>query len=197
MTSALAHLLADLPDDPAGRVRLREIPFPAQVELRLDDEDAGAIGAKVGRFLGCALPAPGRASGDGQPHVLWLGPGWYLIVDRTGAEPGLVAGLNDALGGEDGGLYGAAVEMSAARTVLELSGPDARAVLGHGCPLDLHPRVFGPGRCAQTRFARAQVIVHQTGPEVYRLPVRSSQAGYLVHRLLGSMTEYLQAPGLE
>jgi sarcosine oxidase subunit gamma len=175
--SPLAHLAADLPADPAGPVRLREIPFPAQVELRLDDEGASEA---PGRFLG-GLPAPGHATGDAEPYVLWLGPDWYLIVDATGAERRLLVGLPDA------------VEVSAARAVLELSGPDARNVLAHGCPLDLHPRAFGPGRCAQTRLAKAQVIVHQTGPEAYRLLPRRSQAAYLAEWLLSSLTEYLQA----
>ncbi|WP_285698235.1 sarcosine oxidase subunit gamma family protein [Actinomadura sp. NBRC 104412] len=141
MTSAIAHLPAEPPaafTDPASPVRLREIPFPAQVELRLDDGSPDA--SETSRFLVLRLPGAGHAAGDGEPYVLWLGPGWYLVVDREGGETELLAGLPDA------------VVVSAARTVLELSGPSARDVLSHDCPLDLHPRVFGPGRCAQTRL---------------------------------------------
>ncbi|EWM17999.1 sarcosine oxidase, subunit gamma [Kutzneria sp. 744] len=44
----------------------------------------------------------------------------------------------------------------------------------------MHPRAFGPGRCAQTMLARAAVVLHQVdaGP-TYRLLVRPSFAGYL------------------
>ena len=53
-------------------------------------------------------------------------------------------------------------DVSAQRTTLELSAPGARDVLAQGCSLDLHPRAFGPGDCAQTLLARAAVILHQT-----------------------------------
>jgi sarcosine oxidase subunit gamma len=53
-------------------------------------------------------------------------------------------------------------------------------VLAAGCALDLHPRAFGPGRCAQTLLARAAVILEQTsGEPAYRIYVRPSFAGYL------------------
>jgi len=101
---------------------------------RLEAYDGSPDASEAGRFLGLRLPGAGHAAGDGEPYVLWLGPGWYLVVDREGGETELLAGLPDA------------VVVSAARTVLELSGPGARDALSHDCPLDLHPRVFGPGR---------------------------------------------------
>ncbi|WUI02998.1 sarcosine oxidase subunit gamma [Spirillospora sp. NBC_00431] len=154
-----------------GPVRLREIPFPAQVEWRPDDEHA---------LPSTPLPRPGRVTGTGDPYVLWLGPGWYLLIGRAGRAHGLLDGLS-----------GSAVDVSAARTVLELSGPSARAVLAHGCPLDLHPRAFGPGRCARTLLAQTQMILHQTAHDRYRVLVGTSYADYAVRRLLDAMTEYL------
>lgn len=50
-----------------------------------------------------------------------------------------------------------AVDVSAGFAVLELTGPMAPAVLAHGCAIDLHPRVLGPGRAARTMLAKAQV----------------------------------------
>jgi sarcosine oxidase subunit gamma len=47
------------------------------------------------------------------------------------------------------------VDVGANRTTLLVSGPAARAVLERGCTLDLHPRSFTAGHCAQTTFARA------------------------------------------
>ncbi|MFI0479831.1 sarcosine oxidase subunit gamma [Actinomadura sp. 9N215] len=185
--SAIVHLAPGLPDRPGGAVRLREAPLHAQVELRLDDEAADSLSPDVGRLLRCELPRPGHATGRGDLYVLWLGPGWYLVMGRPGGGRGLLTGLEDAL---DTAL-GSAVDVSAARTVLELSGPDARTVLAHGCPLDLHPRAFGPGRCAQTVLAQAQAVLHQTAPDAYSILVRTSYADYLVRWLLDAMTEYL------
>jgi sarcosine oxidase subunit gamma len=162
----------------AEGVRLREEPYPSQIELRLD----GAVEVPF------ALPAAGQVNGSGPRYVLWCGPDWYLVVDspNTNLEAELQAGLH--------GGFATVVDVSAARTVLNLSGPNARAVLEHGCMLDLHPRAFGPGRCAQTNLAKAQVLIHQLGTEEYRVFVRSSFADYLARWLLDAMVEYTGDP---
>jgi sarcosine oxidase subunit gamma len=52
--------------------------------------------------------------------------------------------------------------------------------LAHGCSLDIHPRVFGPGQCAQTLLARVPVIIHQRGDEPsFDIYVQRSLAEYL------------------
>ncbi|MDT7677764.1 MAG: sarcosine oxidase, subunit gamma, partial [Pseudonocardiales bacterium] len=77
----------------------------------------------------------------------------------------------------------------------------AREVLEQGCPLDLHPRVFGPGRCVQTMLARAQVVIWRPASdatdgaedspgETFRLLVRGSFAGYLAAWLTDAAGEY-------
>jgi sarcosine oxidase subunit gamma len=73
-----------------------------------------------------------------------------------------------------------ACDVSDSRVILEIAGPETRAVLAQGVGLDLHPRVFGPGRCAQTVLARVPVILQQIddGPR-YRLFVRASFAPYI------------------
>jgi sarcosine oxidase subunit gamma len=82
-------------------------------------------------------------------------------------------------------------DVSAQRTTLELSAPRARDVLAKGCSLDLHPRAFGPGRCAQTDLGRANVVLHQVdeGP-TYELLVAGSLAAYLAAWLADAMEEY-------
>jgi sarcosine oxidase, subunit gamma len=217
----------------AGSVRLRELPFLTQVEIRVPGASASTSasdlpsgsGSASGSGLGLPLPAPGRASvagdgalagsasvagdgalagsasvagdgalagsasvaGDGPRYLLWLGPDWYLLVDdpepESDREPDRESGLESG------------VDVSAQRTVLELSGPHAAAVLAHGCSLDLHPRSFVPGSCAQTMLAKAQVVLHQTGPLSYRILVRASYADYLVRWLLDAMVEYVSATG--
>jgi sarcosine oxidase, subunit gamma len=119
-------------------------------------------------------PAPGEVAEWGERSVLWLGPTEWLVV---GPGPDLPGG----------------VDVSANRTTIELSGPHARDVLEKGCTLDLHPRAFSTGRCAQTTVARAQVILWQTSDApVYRLMVRGSFAQYLADWLVDAMQEYLR-----
>jgi sarcosine oxidase subunit gamma len=74
---------------------------------------------------------------------------------------------------------------------MELAGPRAREVLMKGCSIDLHPAVFGPGRCARTALARAQVILLPVDQETYWIFVQSSFAAYLAEWLMDAMSEYL------
>jgi sarcosine oxidase subunit gamma len=119
-------------------------------------------------------PAPGTVITWGERSVLWLGPSEWLVVDGSPI---------DLPGG---------VDVSANRTTLELSGPHARDILEKGCTLDLHPRAFTAGRCAQTMVARTQVILWQTtDAPVYHLMVRGSFARYLADWLVDAAHEYL------
>ena len=104
--------------------------------------------------LGFALPGvPNTTTGDGTRTALWLGPDEWLVLGPAGDEAALETLLAEALPRELGSVVG----LSANRTVLELRGPAARDVLAAGCSLDLHPRAFGAGACAQTLLARAPV----------------------------------------
>lgn len=104
--------------------------------------------------------APNTRVGD----VLWLGPDeWLVVGGREEDYPGAAA----------------AVDVSANRVCFELTGDDVEDVLSQGCTLDLHPSAFAPGRCAQTLLAKAQVILHRTDEETFRVFVRPSFAPYL------------------
>jgi sarcosine oxidase, subunit gamma len=158
-------------------VRIRDLGPLTQVGLRADAADAERLADAVG----VALPARPNtvARGDGSRRALWLGPDEWLLVDEPGGGDALVAGAEEAAGVR----WATAVDLSANRVVLELSGPRVRDLLASGCALDLHPRAFGPDRCAQTMLARAQVILERDG-DAFRLFVRPSFARYLAGWLL-------------
>ncbi|HUQ78080.1 MAG TPA: sarcosine oxidase subunit gamma family protein [Patescibacteria group bacterium] len=156
---------------------LHELPFQTQLDLRLDPADAAARAA-VESIIGPLPVEPNTVAGGPVGAVLWLGPDEWLIVARDGAAPGLEARIRSAAAGS----FVAIIDVSANRTILELSCADARAILAGGCSIDLHPRAFGPGRCAQTLIARAGVILWQTAADpapTFRLLVRPSFAAYL------------------
>ncbi|MFC0432856.1 sarcosine oxidase subunit gamma [Kutzneria buriramensis] len=155
-------------------VDLREIALPRQVDLRVDPIAPAAT--RIGELLGTPLPV---VPNTGSEAVLWLGPDEWLVFGASEDQ------LRTALGDTPGSV----VDVSANRVVYELSGPDARDVLEQGCAIDLHPRAFGPGRCAQTMLARANVILHQVdAAPTYRLLVRPSFAGYLTSWLRDAMS---------
>jgi sarcosine oxidase, subunit gamma len=170
-------------------VELRELKRLTKLNLRADPRLAGALGSAAG----CALPlAPNTATRAGDRGVLWLGPDEWLLVAPPGCERGLETTLRSAIGA----LFATVVDVSADRTVFELSGPRAPDVLAKGCSLDLHRRAFVTGQCAQTLLGQAQVIIEQVGDEpAYRLFVRPSLAPYLVAWLEDAMLEFRNPGG--
>ena len=188
--SPLAPLASELHAAGSPDVTLREVPFLAQVNLRIDPADGAALSA-VRATLGFPLPlAPNTVSSSADRRAVWLGPDEWLIVADAGEEAALERGLRSALEGR----FASVVDVSANRTTLELAGPRSRDVLQRGCALDLHPRAFGPGRCAQTVLARAQVVLEQrTAEPVYHALVRPSFAAYLAAWLMDAMAEFAGA----
>ena len=162
--------LADRADelDALGGV---EVPFLAQIDVRCSPEDATRLGFPI---------APNTVTGDMARGVLWLGPDEWLVVGLPGTTADAVAELERALAG----THHAVVDVSENRAVIELRGPDRHELLASGCPLDLDARGgWVPGACAQTLFARAQVVLQELDGAT-RLFVRPSFADYVVDRLL-------------
>ena len=157
-------------------VQISERPFQGHVNLRGDAGDAVFLEAVTGA-LGCSLPlTPNTVSGDADLSVLWLGPDEWLIFTPPDGESAVVTSLEGALGD----TLSSVTDVTGGQTVIRLSGANARNLLAKGCPLDLHPRVFGPGRCAQTLVAKAMVtIYHVDDAPTFDLVIRRSFADYL------------------
>jgi sarcosine oxidase subunit gamma len=187
------HGLADglaAADEAPARVRLSEVPFLTQLTLRMAPSTAAATAA--GFALGAPLPmAPNTTSAAGEVQILWAGPDEWLVIGPSEVRARLRARLEAAIAGE----HATVVDVSAHRTVIEVAGSDARELLMKGCAVDLHPRTFEPGRCAQTTLARAQVVLLARTPEpAYWVLVRASFAEYLAEWLLDASGEYRGAP---
>jgi sarcosine oxidase subunit gamma len=145
-----------------------EVAFLAQVDLRLDPALAPAVPPW--------LPlAPNTWSGAGDREALWLGPDEWLLVGPPGSAPAIVAELEGGLAGR----HRSVVDVSANRAVLDLAGADRAELLAQGCGLDLHPRAWQPGRCAQTLLARVPLLLQERDGAT-RLFVRPSFAAWLV-----------------
>jgi sarcosine oxidase subunit gamma len=188
--SPLAHLAADLSAAGSHAVTLREQPFLAQLDLRLGGDEAAH--AAIAAAIGVPLPTvPGTSGRGAECTALWLGPDEWLLVGAPGTEEQLAGKLGEALRGR----FATVVDVSANRTAIEIAGPRAREVLEKGCSLDLHPRAFEAGRCAQTMLARAQVVLEQTSDEPsYRLFVRASFSAYLAAWLMDATMEFRADP---
>jgi len=160
--SPLAHRAAGL-----AAAGTSEVAFLAQVSLRLD----AALAARSPLDLPLA-PNTWRATAGWE--ALWLGPDEWLVV----APPGEAAAVADALDRALDGLHRSVVDVSANRTVVELAGDGRADLLAEGCGLDLHPRAWRAGRCAQTLLARAPVLLQERDAAT-RVFVRPSFADHV------------------
>ncbi|MGW2638158.1 sarcosine oxidase subunit gamma [Streptomyces sp. NPDC001348] len=191
LRSPLSHVadrLAAATRTSGGAIRLAELPFLTQINVRLDGK--GAAAEAVGLALDLQLPLqPNTTVRAGKLTVLWLGPDEWLLVGPAGSERHLESRIREAAGDE----HVCVTDVSAQRTTLLVTGPHARDLLAHGCALDLHPRVFGSGRCAQTTLGRTQVVLvaRDEPSRGFWVLVRSSFAGYLAEWLLDAATEYV------
>ena len=163
------------PGRSAGVV-ISERPFLGHLNLRGDSSD-GAFADGVERALGLSLPVePNTVSnGDGK-QALWLGPDEWLIVTPPDEQDAVADALVEALSG----VFSSVTDITGGQTLITLSGEHSRDVLAKGCALDLHPRAFGEGQCAQTLVAGVGATLLWAGPEPsFDLIVRRSFAEYL------------------
>jgi sarcosine oxidase subunit gamma len=82
------------------------------------------------------------------------------------------------------------VDISANRTVIEVSGRAARAVLDKGCPADLHPRAFADNTAITTSLARVPVLLWKIDAHTFRVMPRASLAQYVAAWLLDAALEF-------
>src|SRR3954452_22441340 len=173
---AWSEAFASLPDSVGVTVE----PFVATVDVRLGDPAA---------WPAADLPTvPNTWVPTGAGRAVWLGPDEGLLTS-TGEAPGeLEARVRAAVVP----LGGSAADVSAQRITLRLTGERVRDVLARGFSIDLHPRVFGHGKSAQTTLGQAGIVLlalSDAGDD-YLVFVRSSFAGYLADWLLDAALEF-------
>jgi sarcosine oxidase, subunit gamma len=188
--SALAghNLVARGAEAPAdAEVLLGERANCTQINLRGDAADPSFLQAAE-KAVGFALPIePNTTSTNGELTALWLGPSEWLLVGAPSREATVIGRLRAGLVG----LHAAITDVGEARTIILVAGPRARDLLAKGTPLDLHPRVFAMGRCAQTALAKANVILRQVDDRpTFEVYILKSFADYLFTWLERAGAEY-------
>ena len=161
----------------------RELAFLQQVSVRSRAPESLRLPTEPNTWVTLAEPV--------EREALWLGPDEWLVVGRPGSAAGFSHGAWTRFGFDDplaATLEGAdaIVDVSATRAVLELTDDDLherRWLLEQGCSIDLHPRSWRAGMCAQTLLAHVPVLLQERG-DATRISVRPSFAGWLVDWLV-------------
>jgi len=188
--AGFADRFAEASERGAPNLQILEKPLWHQLNLRVARDACALLTSELGL---AAAPEPNTVSSGGRRQLLWLGPDEWLLL-----TPDDIDGLDARLRAAAGDTPISVVDVSAARTIISLSGPTARLVLAHGCGLDLDAAHFAAGTCAQTKLALANIILlapqdqpndFGTSP-LFLILVRSSFARYLASWLLDAATEY-------
>ena len=167
----------DLADARGNAPEIREAPFLGYLNLRGRSSDTAFLAALL-KVLGCEPPVEANTMIESGDHrIYWLGPDEWLIITPTGKQSLLQAQLLKALDG----VFSSVVDNSSGLTLVKVLGDNAGSLLATDCPLDLHPREFKPGQCAQTRLAKAgMTIAPIRDGSGFELVIRRSFADYLL-----------------
>jgi len=162
--SPLAALLqsgrAGRADGPAG-VRLRERRPIGSAALLLRSGGRERLAAALRADFGLELPVTPRRSTCASLSLVWSGPRqWLAFEDRSEACPGrsFVAGLARAVGDA-----ATVIELSGARALFDIEGPETETVLSRIVPVDLDSSVFGNDAVALTLAGHVGVALWRRG----------------------------------
>ncbi len=172
-------------------VSVLEVPFAELVNLRGEPDNID-FAAAVQNTLAIPLPIePNTTTESDQYCIMWLAPDEWMIRAKGPQAGDLPTRLNLALQG----IFCAVTDQSSAYSIVQLSGPKARCVLAKGCPLDLHPRVFDSGQCAQSHYYKTSVLLRRLDSDAddcWEMTVRRSFADYALRMLMDGMWEYIE-----
>jgi sarcosine oxidase subunit gamma len=157
------------------------------IAVRGSGDDAEFMAAAESVF-GHPLPLlPNTVRGSGSRRALWLGPDEWLARVPLSEVDDTVRRLTDALAVR----HAAVVDVSDSRAVIRVAGPAAASCLAKGTTLDLHPRVFGPGRAAQSTLGRVSILIEQIdAAPTFEIVVGRSFAAYLWAWLVDAGLEF-------
>jgi sarcosine oxidase subunit gamma len=167
-----------------GFATVREIGPLGMISLRAKFDMPG-LEVAIKAATGCAVPAVRRIVLNGDRAAGWMSPDEFLLIVPYAAVGEAIVTLGNALKGQ----HHLAVDVSDARAVFDIDGPEADEVLMKLSPVD-HV-TLAVGELRRTRAAQvACAFWRQDGG--YRVVCFRSVAGYMM-----GLLEHSAKPGSE
>lgn len=188
----LRDMAAKMSAASSSSVTLSTVTELGQINLRCDGSN-GVLLQNIRKTLGIALPQkPNTSHTNRHLTTLWLGPDeWLILCPLRDVEQ-----FVETLAKTCTNRHAAITDVSDNRTILALTGPQARQVLQKGCTLDLHPSKWQPEDCAQTLYMRSQIILQmRDDAPAFWLFVRPSFGAYLAQSLIEAMAQFSNEAG--
>lgn len=128
------------------------------------DLTSNAIKKAVKSATGVAIPKAGKVARKDAGGVLWMSPDELLLIVPYADVQNVIARLDQDLNKH----HVLMADVSDARVVFRLDGPNAAQILARVCPVDLHADSFPVGALRRTRMAQVAAAFwrDETGFEV-------------------------------
>ncbi len=172
--SALEHY-------PHAVTGIREVRCSAIIQINTAPQDIQQ------RLKDCAFNSPAtvlKAASGEDASLLWSGPDQYLLVSENRPAQKL-CDLLDAQLKQTPSTW---VDLSQARTVFELSGPNCRDILAKGCPLDVD--AMQAGDCAPCLLGHFNILLQCQNQQQFRIFVFRSFGYSCMEWLAHASAEY-------
>ena len=144
----------------------------------------------VSATLGVDIPPPNRLARSGACEVRTIGPGvWQCVSSATEAGATRVPAAGEWRRMLQG--VGTVVDLSHARTALQIAGPEAPHVLAKYCPLDLEASRFPAGTATSTRFGHlGMTLARLDDAPTFEILVFRGYAEHVAEQLVAGAREY-------
>lgn len=153
-----------------------------QVKGDLSDSTFREVCAKV---AGAPFPAQRAAEVSGESGLLWMAPDEVLVLCPRTAAPEIAAQISEGLAGQ----HHLSVDVSDARAVFAIEGPDVRECLARLTPANMHPAAMPTGELRRSRIAQVAAAFWLMEDGSARVICFRSVADYVGAVLAGAASE--------
>lgn len=115
-----------------------------------------------------------EARSAGARSTLHLGPDDWLLLGESGSQAITEAAFAAMAARAPHSL----VDVSDRQGAVEIRGARCADLLSAGCPLDLHPSAFPPGRCTRTLLGRVEIVLWRRQAEHFHVEIGRSFSNY-------------------
>lgn len=120
--------------------------------------DLATVSPACTALIGAAMPGVCKMTQGPGGSIVWMSPDEVLLVLPPAAVTPALAQIAETLEGQ----HHLAVDVSDARAMFSLAGPDARELLGKLTPADLRPAAFGPGTARRSQLGQVAAAFWMT-----------------------------------
>jgi len=158
----------------SGIAEVREMGLHGMITLR-GDLSAAKVKSAAKAAAGVDVPKQGQANVGDKGGLAWMSPDELLVMCPYASVSGTLAKMQKSFSK----THALAVNVSDARAVFEVSGPNAREVMAKLTPVDLSPEEFAPGMFRRSRLAQVPAAFWMSNADAFRIICFRSAADYV------------------